>query len=299
MRCLRSVPVLLTGVALTMLLTACQPARVLNTMVPSGSYQLTTDIAYGAHPRQQMDIYIPRQTPFKQQVVVFVYGGSWEGGSKQDFTFVAQAFARLGYVTVIPDYRLYPEVQFPSFIEDIAEAVAAVPEALNDQRLVNQCPSGHQFILAGHSAGAHTAALLAVDPQYLENAGVDISQIRAFIGLAGPYDLPLDHEQVKDKFTTVEGDEANPVALAHAKMPPALLIHGESDTIAVPDHSVEFKERLEALGVPATLRLYKRRRHVDLVASLASPLRFLSPAYKDIQAFLEEQDLAPCSSGHE
>lgn len=272
--------------ALTLMLSACQPASVLNTVTPSGSYQLTTDVKYGEHPRQRMDIYLPRDQPYQQQVVVFVYGGSWESGDKSDFPFIAQAFTRLGYITVLPNYRLYPEVEFPEFIHDVAAAIGALPD-----KLPAQCPSADKLILAGHSAGAHTAALLATDARYLEQAGASLEQISAFIGLAGPYDLPLDHEQVRDKFTQVEGNEANPVALATAQTPPTLLIHGLSDNIALPDHAERFKARLETLGIPVTLHLYPRRRHIDLVASLASPLRFWTPAYQDIQQYLQDQGL--------
>lgn len=274
-------------------LTACSPTSALNTVVPSASYDLHRDIAYASDPRQQMDIYVPTDSPVKSQVVVFVYGGSWEEGEKQDFEFIGQAFARLGYVTVIPDYRLYPQVEFPEFIDDIAIALTAIPAQLRELEL---CPSGREIVLTGHSAGAHTAALIATDPQYLQrqqnsNTPADEVQLTALIGLAGPYDLPLEHERVKDKFSRVQDDEANPIALATAQTPPTLLIHGESDTVARPEHATKFAERLQSLGVYTQIHTYPRRRHVDLVASLASPLRFWTPAYEDIQVFLEDQAL--------
>lgn len=279
--------------AVALAVTACSPTSALNTVVPSGSYEQHQDIAYADDPRQQMDIYLPTQTPHKSTVVVFVYGGSWEEGDKQDFEFIGQAFARLGYVTVIPNYRLYPQVEFPDFVDDIALALTTLPSKLDAYDI---CPSGREIILAGHSAGAHTAALIATDHQYLQRQqinGADSNDVElsALIGLAGPYDLPLEHERVRDKFTNVEGDEANPIALATSQAPPTLLIHGESDTVAKPEHAVKFAERLSELGVYAELHTYSRRRHVDLVASLASPLRFWTPAYDDIQAFLNEQNL--------
>ena len=284
-------------VLVSFVLMACSPTSALNTIVPSGNYDTHKDIAYAGDERQRMDIYVPSQGDLHADIVMFVYGGSWEDGDKQDFEFVGQAFARLGYVTVIPNYRLHPQVEFPGFIEDIAKALGALPgeiAALRDQQAIpsaaNQCPSGRNVILAGHSAGAHTAALIATDPQYLEHYARDI-QLSALIGLAGPYDLPLEHERVEDKFTSVEGDEANPIALATNKTPQTLLIHGESDTVAKPEHAEAFASRLEELGVHVTLKTYPRRRHVDLVASLASPLRFWTPAYNDIQAFLSEREL--------
>lgn len=268
------------------LLTACNSASLLNSAVPSGSYSTEADIAYGDDSRQRMDIYVPDERPLKQQVIVFVYGGSWDQGDKQEFEFVGQAFARLGYITLIPNYRLYPEVEFPDFIDDVAMAIAALP-----QHMPESCPAARDIILMGHSAGAHTAALLAADPEYLKQQDAADVHISALIGLSGPYDLPLEHERVKDKFTKVDGDEANPIALAHENMPPTLLIHGESDKVAKPEHAEKFQHRLQELEVPVTVHTYSRRRHVDLIASLASPLRFWTPAYDDIQEFLAHQGL--------
>lgn len=289
---------LTSAIVAAFLLVACSPTSVLNTVVPSGSYTLVEDMPYADAERQRMDLYLPNTDEIKPQVVMFIYGGSWEEGDKQDFSFIGQAFARLGYVTVIPNYRLYPEVEFPAFIVDVAKAIAELPASLQQDTVrqhlsfdAQHCISGQQIILAGHSAGAHTAALLATDLTYLNEQGVDAEVLTALIGLAGPYDLPLEHERVEDKFTRVEGDEANPIALAHERVPPTLLIHGESDTVAKPEHAERFAERLRQLGVEVTLHTYPRRRHVDLVASLASPLRFWTPAYSDIQDFLTAQGL--------
>jgi acetyl esterase/lipase len=276
-----------------LVITACSPTRALNAVVPSNSYTVQQDVAYLpelAHPRQTMDIYIPAQTPHKQNIVVFLYGGGWDDGNKADFEFIGQAFARLGYVTVIPNYRLFPEVEFPAFIEDAAAAVQAIPNHVS-----SACDAfseiERELILIGHSAGAHSAAMLVAEPSFLS----DSLPIAALIGLSGPYDLPLDHERVGEKFSQVQGDEANPVALIAklepSNLPPTLLLHGEADTIAKPAHSESFATELNALGVPTTLKLYPSRRHVALVASLASPLRFWTPAYEDIQMFLTEQQL--------
>ncbi|MFU8784425.1 alpha/beta hydrolase [Aliidiomarina sp.] len=275
------------------IITACSPTRALNAVVPSNSYTVQQDVAYLpelAHPRQTMDIYIPEQTPHKQNIVVFLYGGGWDDGDKADFEFIGQAFARLGYVTVIPNYRLFPEVEFPAFIEDAAAAVQAIPNHVPSA--CNALPTNQRgLILVGHSAGAHSAAMLVADPSYIGNS----MPIAAFIGLSGPYDLPLDHERVGEKFSQVQGDEANPVAIIAERkpnnIPPTLLLHGEADTIAKPAHSESFAAELKSLGVPTTFKLYPSRRHVALVASLASPLRFWTPAYEDIQIFLTEQHL--------
>mgnify|MGYP001179298479 CR=1 FL=1 len=260
-------------VIVALVTTGCQPTRVLNAVTPSGTYTLERDVAYGDNPRQRFDIYHPTDKQHSA-VVVFVYGGAWEEGNKEDFEFIGQAFTRLGYTTLIPDYRVFPEVEFPDFIDDVAVAMTTFSSHQN--RTV-------EFILVGHSAGAHSAAMLATDRRYL---GELQEQIIALIGLSGPYDLPLEHERVGEKFTRVDGNEANPIELASAAHPPTLLLHGQADTVAKPAHSERYAERLQKLDVAVETHFYPRIRHVDMVASLASPLRFWSSAYTDIEAYL-------------
>lgn len=273
--------------AAALLAIACQPVKLLNGVTPRSAFNVERDLAYGPEHRQTMDIYLPKQRPWRSAVLVFVHGGAWETGGKEDFLFVGQTFARLGYVTVIPNYRLYPEVEFPDFVDDIALALARL-----DERMPEACPDGRQVILMGHSAGGHTAALLATDPKYLarnQGGGVEVG---ALIGLAVPYELPLEHELVVDKFTTVTVPaEVNPIVLASADTPPSLLLHGGADTTVHQYHVERFSARLEELGVPVTQHIYPRAQHVSLLAGVARVLRFLNPAARDIEAFLVAQGL--------
>lgn len=275
--------ILLTLVALA----ACQPVRVLNGLTPRDTFSLKEDLSYGPSERQKLDIYLPEGRPVKEVVLVFIYGGSWESGSKDEFLFVGEAFARLGYVTVIPDYRLYPEAVFPEFVDDLALGIAQL-----DRLLPSGCPSGRELVLMGHSAGGHMAAILATDPKYLERNGAGNVQIRALIGLAAPYDLPLDHELVVEKFQRVDNNvEANPVRLASSSTPPSLLLHGADDTTVYPYHTERMAKRLAELGVPVETHIYEGASHISLLAGLATRLRFMNSAHDDIEAYLIQRQL--------
>jgi acetyl esterase/lipase len=121
-------------------------------------------------------------------VAVFFYGGSWDSGRRQDYAWVGRALAAQGFLTIVPDYRLYPAVRYPGFVEDGA---LAVRWAADHARALGGDPG--RIVLIGHSAGAYIAAMLALDDRWLEAAGVDPKAVRAFAGLSGPYDfLPLD-----------------------------------------------------------------------------------------------------------
>lgn len=265
--------------AVVVLVSACQPAGVLNAMLDESAYRLRGDLAYGSHPRQRLDLYEPASRPARDALVVFVYGGNWRRGDKHTYRFVAHALTALGYRVAVPDYRLYPDVTWPAFVDDVADALAWLTRA-------DGPAAGAPLILVGHSAGAHTAALIATDPRYAERAGL-AAPIASFVGLAGPYDLPFT-EPVKPVFAPLEQpDPVKPLGHAPGRIPRALLLHGADDETVVPRHSRRFAEALEAAGVPVTLKVYEGVGHVALVAALAAPLRWLAPTHADVAAWLE------------
>jgi acetyl esterase/lipase len=105
-------------------MSSCAPASLLNALVPSGTYILSDGIPYGEGPRRRLDVYRPGEAgPGPRPVVVFFYGGSWQNGNRADYRFVGEALAAMGFVAVLPDYRLHPDGLFPGFVEDGAAAV--------------------------------------------------------------------------------------------------------------------------------------------------------------------------------
>ncbi|HSA80738.1 MAG TPA: alpha/beta hydrolase [Geminicoccaceae bacterium] len=259
----------------------CGP-KLLNALVPDGGYRVEGDLAYGALPRQRLDVYVPDGLAGPAPVAVFFYGGRWESGNKEQFRFVGQALAARGFITVIPDYRRYPEVRFPTFVEDGAAAVAWVGR--NIGRFGGDPAQVH---LMGHSAGAHIAALLALDRRYFAAAGTESDIIQSFIGLAGPYDfLPLTSATLKRIFAADDMAETQPITFADGNAPPALLLHGENDGTVLPANSERLAAALAAAGNRVEIKLYPNLDHVALVAALAAPLRWLAPVLDDVTAFL-------------
>ena len=263
-------------------IAACGPAALLNALVPDDGYRVERDLAYGDAARQRLDLYLPGAVVAPAPVVVFFYGGRWVAGSKTDYRFVGEALAARGFVVVIPDYRLYPEVRFPTFVEDGAAAVAWVRR--NIGRFGGE---PWQIHLMGHSAGAHIAALLALDRRYLAAAGVEPGTLESFVGLAGPYDfLPLTDATVKRIFAADDLAATQPITFAEGSAPRALLLHGGDDRTVLPRNSQHLAAALEAAGGRAQLRLYPDLDHVALVAALAAPLRWLAPVLDDVTGFL-------------
>ena len=138
---------------------------------------------YGPHKRMQLDLFPPvsqagqiwsdhNGTPLRP-TILFFYGGSWKSGSRGLYRPLGLALSRAGFAVAIADYRLYPEVTFPAFMEDAAAALSWVqafaPEFGGDPADIR---------LMGHSAGAHMGALLCLDPAWLEAENLAPSIVR-------------------------------------------------------------------------------------------------------------------------
>ncbi len=240
------------------------------------------DVAYGQDGRQHLDVYAPKKA-HDLPIVVFFYGGSWSMGRKSQYAFVGAALAARGYVTVIPDYRLYPEVRFPQFIEDGAKAVAWVER---HAREIGGDPD--RIVLMGHSAGAHIAALLALDEVYLERAGVKRSSIRGLVGLSGPYALVPDTDTLNAIFTRpYTAEDWQPVRFATANSPPTLLLHGTADKVVYVTHTEKLRDALLAQGAHVETHLYPGKGHADTIASFTVIARFRTPALEQTVDFLQ------------
>lgn len=274
-------------------LTACSPVNVLNAMVPSSGYHLTQDISYGATDRLKLDIYQPLEAAQEPSpTVVFFYGGGWEKGNRKDYKFVAEALTSKGITVVIPDYRVYPEVVFPEFLDDAAAAVAWTAEHIEQFG-----GDADLLFVVGHSAGAHIAALLSLNPDYLAQHALSPEHIKGVIGLAGPYDfLPLKSRNLK----TIFGAEAlqwqsqpiNHVATDH---PPMLLLVGGKDSTVLPRNSYRLAEKLAENGNAVELVSFEDFGHVAMVAKLARPLRGEGDLLLPIIRFIRQH--APSAAG--
>ena len=260
------------------------PLHTFNTLVPkdSGARQVAEALAYGEGERRALDVYAPANAgETALPVVVFFYGGSWNSGTRRGYHFAGRALAAQGYVVVVPDYRLVPEVHFPAFVEDGAEAVGWVR-----QNIASYGGDADRIVLMGHSAGAQIGAMLALDPQWL---GEERKALRGFVGLAGPYDFaPLDTQASIAAFSEwPRVEETQPITFADASAPPALLLTGADDTVVKPRNSKVLSAALRASGVEAQILTYPGIDHVDILIALARPMRSRAPVLVDASNFID------------
>jgi len=277
--------------AVSAVLAPPAPARagfavdLLNRLAPRRGVTVRAGLAYGPGPRHRMDAYLPARAAASAPapVVVFFYGGGWEEGERGTYRFVAAALAARGILTLVPDYRLYPEIRFPAFMEDAAAAVAWARSFA-----AAQGGDPGRLFLMGHSAGAQIATLLALDARYLRAAGMAGGRIAGVIGLAGPYDfLPLRSPTLKAIF----GPEAawpasQPITYVTASAPPMLLAAGTADRVVDPGNTQRLAARLRAAGAAAEVRLYRGLGHRALIGGFASALAPLLPVRRAVLRFI-------------
>jgi acetyl esterase/lipase len=255
-----------------------------------GHFERRHDLAYGADPQQRLDLYVPEGPAPARPLIVFWHGGRWSYGDKSDYRFVGAALAQAGYVTAVANYRHFPQVKMPGFMDDAARAaswaVAHAGEFDADPR---------RLYLMGHSAGAHMAALLALDPRYFAARGQRLPHLAGVIGLSGAYDfLPLEEADLQAMFGPPERyADSQPINFVSTGAPPMLLVDGLKDHTVAPKNTINFAAALRAHGAAVTLRLYPKLGHADTVAALSVPARGRAPVLADIEAFV----VPPASRG--
>jgi acetyl esterase/lipase len=232
-------------------------------------------------PGRAADVYLPRAAR-SAPVVVLVPGGGWRTAERAGLAPLARALAAGGVVAVNITYRAADDGgRFPQMAGDV---VCAVDFAVDRARRSGVVPG--PVVVAGHSAGAHLAALAALAPDRFR-AGCPYPAARAqgLTGLAGVYDVtglpgvaeplfgvPLSEDPARWR-------DGNPLTLAGAAggTPAglrALLVHGTGDTVVPPSSTTGFAAVLEDAGVPVTVRLPAGLDHGEVYAAdvAAAPL---------------------------
>jgi acetyl esterase/lipase len=256
-----------------------------NALAPrdAGVTQVASNIAFDNHARQKLDIYMPDGAgPFP--TLVFVYGGSWDTGTKDHYNFAGHAMAAMGYITIIADYRLVPEVVYPQLIDDTASAIAWA-----HKHAAEYGGKPDEIYLVGHSAGAYNLAQ-AVLSGAVKRQGVPDGLIRAAATLSGPFDfLPLDSPKSIAAFSHLKNlEESQPVFQDLSAAPPFLIMHGADDKTVNPKNARSLHRHLTEAGRKSELKIYDGITHVSIMLALSKPFRGNAPVLADIAAFFKK-----------
>ena len=254
-------------------------ADLYNGLVADRGVMVERGVAFGALARDRLDIYRPAAGDRGGPIAMFIYGGGWRSGDRATYGFVGAALAARGITTVIADYRLFPEVKFPAFVEDAARAYAWV-----STNLATGAAKRRPIVLIGHSAGAYIAAMLALDERYLSAVGI-AERPAGLVGLAGPYAFdPTTFPTTAEIFKPA--DDARPVALVRPGAPRTLLMHGLTDETVQLYNTRDLATALQAAGADVRKIEYAGIGHMGLVLAISRPFRWRAPVLRELVEFV-------------
>jgi acetyl esterase/lipase len=241
------------------------------------------NVPYADGEMKKLDVYRPEQQDGPAPVVMFIHGGGWANGFKAEYEFVGRAFAANGYIAVVPDYRKYPEVRYPDFLSDNAQAIKWV-----EDNIAGYGGDPTRFFLVGHSAGAYNVVMLALDRSFLHEYGVTMP-IRAVAGISGPYNFyPFEYDEVRNAFGEAPNPEGTqPVNLVTPDAPPMLLVSGTSDPIVRMQNTEVLAQKLSEKGTWVTTKFYDGLGHTEPLIAMGALWRWRSPVLADTLEFFQ------------
>ncbi len=273
---------------------AISALSILNGISPSGGVGVTKNVLYGDAPLQDLDIYYPKPLAQAMQaersiqtsypMIVFVHGGSWKSGNKEDYAFVGQSLAQAGYITAVINYRKSPEHVYPDYVNDTAQAIAW---SYNNAADLYADPE--RFAVIGHSAGAFNAVAAVADETFLAPYGMSPDDISAVIGIAGPYSYDFRQYSSATAFAAdATPDDVMPDRHIKGAQPPYLLLTAEEDKVVHIRNTIKMTEALKNAGVSVETGVIEGASHATSIAAMSSPLRWLNDVRLQVLNYLDK-----------
>ena len=198
----------------------------------------------------QLDIYRQKELNEKAPLLVFIHGGGWRSGKRQDYLVYLLDYAEKGFVTATVSYRLKKDSIYPAAVEDVLDAVDFLYQNANTYGYDTS-----RVALVGGSAGAHLAMLAGYGWENPQR-----HKVKAVVDIYGPVDLTTPYGQTQFMVTDFIGHsysekpelywEASPARYLKEDLPPTLILQGTSDNLLPPSQSDTLHVRLNRLGVP-------------------------------------------------
>jgi len=252
----------------------------------SQSFSEHLNLPYGTDPKQVLDVVNSGKCK-NSPVIIFAHGGSWRWGQKDYHRTIGQQFAKSGIVFTTIDYRLYPDVRFPSFPQDVALSVQWVRENISKYG-----GDRNKIFLMGHSAGAHSVSLVGLDSTYLQELGGDLDWIKGVIPMACPFEFDPSKEFLyRDLFPRdLDATKLMPMGIElKGDIPSFFIMQGGLDPIIRNELALEFASKVEKAGGRAQVKLYRTHGHFSLVRRTTSWHIWPSPLLKDVVSFIESE----------
>lgn len=246
---------------------------------PAGVREIT-GLTYSKTPEKELklDIILPPSTNKPLPCLVFIHGGAWKGGKREDYRVYTLHFASLGYVCATISYRFSQEAPYPAAVIDCRNAVRWIRDHAAEYSI-----DPNRIAALGGSAGGHLAMMLGYAPN-LQLEGDTVSKtsaaVQAVVDFYGPADLTTDFGQKADVVVKFMGGkpyteapelwkQASPLTHLTKDAPPTLIFHGTIDTVVPIDQADTLAARLKQLGVPSDYERFEGWPHT---MDLAEPV---------------------------
>ena len=225
--------------------------------------------------RHRLDLYVPKGKR-GEPVMMFVHGGGFTVGIKDQYAFVGQVFAAYGIATAVISYRLSPKTSYPGHVQDVARAFAWIRAHAGEYGA-----SADKIFISGHSAGATLVAMVGSDPAYLREVGESLDHVAGVIPISGSFTqggrsgmfqtFPAPDPEVVQNASAI-----NHVIGPH---PPFLILYGDRDMPRTGDDAQQMAKALKDAGNSADAHEIAGHAHMDMITGVTNPsdqgLRFM------------------------
>ncbi|MDO5767964.1 MAG: alpha/beta hydrolase, partial [Psychrobacter sp.] len=213
----------------------------------------------------------------------------WKNGNKDQYAFVGESLAQAGYVTAVINYRKAPEFVYPAYVEDTAQAIA-----WTHQNASKFYADSDKLAVAGQSAGAFNAVAAVSNADFLAPFGIKPSDIKAVVGIAGPYSYDFRTSDSRDVFPkNGNPDNIMPDRLvksgADGKQPDYLLLTAENDKIVGDENTQRMTAALRQAKAEVMTSEIKKASHATSIAAMATPLRGLNDVRQQVLNYLQQK----------
>ena len=243
---------------------------------PRVAFETHTNLTYysgeGADKyRHRLDLYVPKEGKNVRKdvpVMMFVHGGGFTVGIKDQYAFVGQVFATYGIATAVISYRLSPKTSYPGHVQDTARAFAWLRAHAAEYGV-----KADKIVISGHSAGATLIAMLGSDPAYLKEVGESLDHVAGVIPISGSFTQgarsamfqgfpPADADVVRN------ASAINHVAGPH---PPFLILYGDMDMPRTGEDAQQMAKAMKAAGNSADVHEIAGHAHMDMITGVMDP----------------------------
>jgi arylformamidase len=225
------------------------------------------NLAYGPHPRQTLDLFVPADLSVPAPLHVFLHGGYWQAMSKEFSGFIVEGLVQAEVAVAVVNYRLCPEVSMEEIVEDVRNALVWLH--LNG---ASQGVKAERVQLSGHSAGGHIVAMLWMTDWTLLDPELPVDFLHSGIGVSGIYELePLISTNVNNalRLDPLRARELSPALLQPVCRSPLLLAVGETESYEYHRQSENLYEKWQIAGIPVEVKRLEGHHHFSVVEELA------------------------------